>query len=150
MNMLGEWTNELDKKNIDGENLDRITKDLFKQYNGKESDNIVFEMFFIFQNISVFPILKSRMSYNFYFKMYVFCYSLQNTIFLYFIFLGIRKLPILFWIGLNINYLIFYRSKFVEYTAPLGTPLFVGWITKVNKKNKALKIFHVSSSWKGK
>ena len=64
MNMLGEWTNELDKKNIDGENLDRITKDLFKQYNGKESDNIVFEMFFIFQNISVFPILKSRMSYN--------------------------------------------------------------------------------------
>ena len=47
MATLGELTLELEKKKIDGENLDRIMRDLFKQYNNDMDtvDNVVSERF---------------------------------------------------------------------------------------------------------
>ena len=46
LSTLGELTSELDKKRIDGDNLDRIMKDLFKQYtDSKTIDDLVSERF---------------------------------------------------------------------------------------------------------
>ena len=47
MNTLGELSSELDKKRIDGHNLDRIMKDLFEQYSTEKEkiDNMVSERF---------------------------------------------------------------------------------------------------------
>ena len=43
---MGELTSELDKKKIDGDNLDRIMKELFKQYtDSKTIDDLVSERF---------------------------------------------------------------------------------------------------------
>ena len=47
MSTLGELSSELEKKKIDGDNLDRIMKDLFTHYNTEQDkiDNIVSERF---------------------------------------------------------------------------------------------------------
>ena len=46
MSTLGELTSEIHKNKIDGDNLDRIFKDLFKQYNDeKETRDIASERF---------------------------------------------------------------------------------------------------------
>ena len=62
MATLGELTLELEKKKIDGENLDRIMRDLFKQYNNDMDtvDNVVSERFLMINACRTHKDLKSQ------------------------------------------------------------------------------------------
>lgn len=53
INTLGKLTSELDKSKIDRDNLDRIFKDLFKQYNNEKESRESYFVKFTLQNFKI-------------------------------------------------------------------------------------------------
>lgn len=53
INTLGKLTSELDKSKIDRDNLDRILKDLFKQYNNEKESRESYFVKFTLQNFKI-------------------------------------------------------------------------------------------------